>query len=297
MARVAPEKRAHHVPAKRQIPMVNKRKTGGLLMEFYTYVWRDSAGVPFYVGKGKGKRSRSTTNRSKEFKQVYAQGGCTVEIVDWFIHESQAHAHEVELIERYGRRDIATGSLVNKTDGGEGASGIILTRSAEMRAKISASLTGKTLSEETRAKMSAASRGRPKSAKHRANISAGKSNPSTEKRERQSIAQRAIWGDPAIRRRHSDLMLSSEISEARSMRLRHAGPKASNKSGFKGVSFNGEKGKWGAFMKAAGKCHKFLGWFADASEAALAYDRAAYAVWGSDCYRNFPDKIGGNVAA
>ncbi|TIV38948.1 MAG: hypothetical protein E5V91_12445 [Mesorhizobium sp.] len=98
---------------------------------YYTYVWRDANGVPFYIGKGKGRRAQNTTMRSEDFKSVHAQGCCTVEIVDWFIHESQAHACEVELIERYGRREFG-GLLVNKTDGGDGVSN----PSAETRAKL-----------------------------------------------------------------------------------------------------------------------------------------------------------------
>ncbi|MCW0235275.1 MAG: hypothetical protein OJJ21_16875 [Ferrovibrio sp.] len=111
---------------------------------FYTYIWRDSAGLPFYVGKGgndNGKRSRNVSMRSKEFKAIHANGGCTVEMVDEFILESQAFAHECELIERYGRADRLEGCLVNQTDGGDGASGA--TRSQDARGKIAASKIGK----------------------------------------------------------------------------------------------------------------------------------------------------------
>lgn len=70
---------------------------------FYTYIWRQRNGEPFYVGKGTGD-THTANKRSKEFKEIYAQGGCVVEIVDWFIHESQAHANEVELIARQRTR-------------------------------------------------------------------------------------------------------------------------------------------------------------------------------------------------
>ncbi|TGP65455.1 hypothetical protein EN868_03120 [Mesorhizobium sp. M2D.F.Ca.ET.225.01.1.1] len=179
--------------------MVNKRKTGGLLMEFYTYVWRDSAGVPFYIGKGKGKRAYATYNRQPEFKAIYAQGGCTVEIVDYFIHESQAHAHEVELIAQFGRRDVGTGILVNKTDGGEGLSG--WTPSAETLAKRSALMRGKKRSAESRANMSAAKRGKPgprHTAETRAKISAahmGKKMPPRSDDHRAKISER-LTGRP-----------------------------------------------------------------------------------------------------
>lgn len=135
---------------------------------FYAYIWRDGAGQPFYVGKGKGSRAYGTTRRSEEFKRIHAMGGCTVEIVDYFIHESQAHAFEVELIARYGRRDMG-GQLVNKTDGGEGVSGVF--RSAEVRAKLRDFNLGKTLDADHRAKISDALSGATHSPEHRAKLS------------------------------------------------------------------------------------------------------------------------------
>jgi hypothetical protein len=62
--------------------------------------------------------------------------------------------------------------IVNVSNGGEGPTGII--RTAEYRAKISKSLTGKKLSPEHRAKCRAAKVGQIISAEHRAKISAAK---------------------------------------------------------------------------------------------------------------------------
>lgn len=134
-------------------------------MLFYTYVWRDATGTPFYVGKGGldcGKRAKKIISRSNEFKAIQEQGGCSVEIVDEFILESQAFAHESALIERYGRREFG-GILVNKTDGGEGPVGAI--RSAETRAKMSKSALNMT--DDHRAKNSAGQRGKVRSAEVR----------------------------------------------------------------------------------------------------------------------------------
>lgn len=77
------------------------------------------------------------------------------------IHESQAHANEMLLIQRYGRRDTGTGSLVNMTDGGDGSSGLC----EEARRKISAAnkgnqyAVGMIRSDETRARISASKQG------------------------------------------------------------------------------------------------------------------------------------------
>ena len=138
-------------------------------MLFYTYIWRDAAGVPFYVGKGCGKRAKSTSMRSADFAAVYSTGGCTVEIVDEFILESQAHGLEVELIEKYGRREFG-GLLVNKTDGGEGIVG--LTHSKTTRARLREANLGKKLTPEHRAKIGAGNAGKTISSDHRSRTSA-----------------------------------------------------------------------------------------------------------------------------
>lgn len=118
---------------------------------FYTYLWMDRNGAPFYVGKGTGKRAWQMTKRSRDFKAVHSLGGCTVEIIDQFVLESEAFAHECMLIERYGRIEFG-GCLVNKTDGGEGPTGQIM--SLESRDRIRAARVGKKLSPEHRAKIS-----------------------------------------------------------------------------------------------------------------------------------------------
>lgn len=150
-------------------------------MEYYVYVWRDSAGVPFYVGKGKDNRANITHRRSPEFMEIHAQGGCTVEIVDWFIHESQAHAHEVDLIDRYGRREYG-GTLINKTDGGEGISGYVHTDDA--RESIGAASREAWADEDRRNDRAA-------------NIKASLSRPDT--RALLSRAQKRLWADPVRR--------------------------------------------------------------------------------------------------
>ena len=110
------------------------------LTQFYVYVYRDPRPgenkVPIYVGKGKGKRMNSQ-RRSGLFREVLAKlrkSGLKpiVKKVRCFDKEADALLHEIKLIAKYGRRDLGTGPLYNRTIGGDGMVGYI--RLAELRA-------------------------------------------------------------------------------------------------------------------------------------------------------------------
>lgn len=282
---------------------------------FYTYIWKDANGVPFYVGKGRGKRAWHVYKRSFEFKAAYSQGGCTVEIVDEFIMESQAHAHEMQLIEQYGRREFG-GLLVNKTDGGEGLTGMVHT--AEAKAKISAANLGvknarfgKALSAETKASIAAANIGKLQSVEtkdknrqsqllrfkdpaERARLSEAhlKRWEDPSEREKQSRASKKGWENPFrhskasadIRKRYED----QAEREKHAIALRLAPPHKGNTSGFKGVSWDKSRGKWFASLRI-GKKQKNLGRYPTDVEAARAYDAACIEAFGlGNCYLNFP---------
>jgi len=111
---------------------------------FYVYVYRDPRPTknkqPVYVGKGTGDRdlshwSRGSHNKPfQDFLSHIRRKGMTAlcERVLETEDETVAFAKEIELIALYGRRDIGTGTLFNRTSGGEGASGVVKT--AEQRA-------------------------------------------------------------------------------------------------------------------------------------------------------------------
>lgn len=293
---------------------------------YYVYVWRGADGEPFYVGKGKGNRAYDLYDRSPDFLDVHSQGGCTVEIADWFIHESQALAYEVELIALYGRRDHG-GVLVNKTDGGDGCSGHIKTpeaiekwrsknvgrkRSAEVGLKISAAKMGHSVSDETRTKLSEALKKRFKDPAERAKVSERMANISDLTRQRMSEAQKRRMEDPAVRKMLSEISSGKPRSDevrrrisatligvpkpdgtVASMRLaqRMKGPRGI----YKGVSADGSK--WRAMISIDGRS-KRLGTFDSPEQAAIAYDDAALAAWGvGGCYLNFPAAANDNNPA
>jgi len=69
--------------------------------------------------------------------------------------------------------------------------------------------------------------------------------------------------------------------------LSNRGMQRNNKSGFKGVYWEKDRGKWGAMIQAKGKviC---LGRFQTPEEAARAYDAAAREQFGEFAFLNFP---------
>lgn len=104
--------------------------------EYYVYLHsRLHTGEPFYIGKGKGPRAKSTRGRNQYWNRVVKKdGGFHVSILANNIDEEFAMLLEVEAIDLFRRKNSA---LVNMTDGGEGTSGYF--PSDETRAKLSAS--------------------------------------------------------------------------------------------------------------------------------------------------------------
>lgn len=107
---------------------------------FYVYVYRDprptKSNQPVYVGKGTGDRDISHWSRGSHNKPLqdflsHLRGAHLVAVVERVFEttdEQEAFAKEMQLIEIYGRRDLKTGTLFNRTAGGEGASGYIRTK-------------------------------------------------------------------------------------------------------------------------------------------------------------------------
>lgn len=287
--------------------------------DFYVYVWKRPCGTPFYVGKGKRYRDTTEQGRNPIFRNIVAKIRASgeepvVERIFDGVTENEAFAHEIALVAKYGRKNNGTGVLANLTDGGDGANGCI--PSEATRAKISASLTGriqseqaraklsafnkgKVFSDETRAKLSAARKGRGHSQEARARMSAAHKGkvPSEESRVKMSVARK---GKPLPEETRAKLSaahkgkVKSEETRARiGAARRTAPPSPISQTGYKGVSFNAKSGTFFAKISVSGS-PKRIGAHPTAEEAARAYDLAAYAAWGRDCYLNFPDEIPAN---
>jgi len=122
---------------------------------FYVYILFDWRGLPFYVGKGKGRRwlnhecpcnLRTNAHRNNIIRKTLLLRG-SVPKIKIAEHLLEATAHEIEklFISALGRKPI--GLLANKTDGGEGTTD----KTGAIGRKISAKKKGHVVSQETRA--------------------------------------------------------------------------------------------------------------------------------------------------
>jgi hypothetical protein len=104
---------------------------------YYVYAYLRDDYTPYYIGKGKGKRSH--TKGQGEVRPP--KNKSLIIIIEQNLTELQSFILERYYIRWFGRKDNNTGILRNKTDGGDGCSGRILTN--EHKRKIGISHTGK----------------------------------------------------------------------------------------------------------------------------------------------------------
>lgn len=94
-------------------------------VQYYVYIHKSKKdGRIFYVGKGKGNRHISHTDRNFSWHKIVKEEGFISEIVKYTFDEIEAYQEEIRLIRELGRKDLGLGQLINLTDGGEGNSGL-----------------------------------------------------------------------------------------------------------------------------------------------------------------------------
>lgn len=113
------------------------------MKEYYTYAYLREDGTPYYIGKGQGNRITRRHYRRDGGYFSAPKDKNRILYLKRHLTEQEAFRHEQYMIGVYGRKDIGTGILRNRTNGGEGP-------------------TGKVLSVETRKLIGDIQRGKPK---------------------------------------------------------------------------------------------------------------------------------------
>jgi hypothetical protein len=115
---------------------------------YYVYAYLREDQTPYYIGKGKGYRAWDKSGHVKRGINLPPDRSRII-LLQEHLTDDQAIALEAKLILRYGRKDLGTGILHNKTDGGVNP---ILYGSRN-------GMTGKKHSEETLLKISQSKKG------------------------------------------------------------------------------------------------------------------------------------------
>ena len=175
---------------------------------FYTYAFLREDRTPYYIGKGTGNRIYRTTRRrikppKDKSRIIYLKQNLT---------EAEAFRHEIYMIAVFGRKDLGTGILINRTNGGEGSSGVV--KSDETRKKLSEAGRRRTHSEETKKRMSDSQKGRTHSEetkRKQSEVKKGKNNPnygktpSEETKRKRSVANKGKTHSEETKRKQSEV--------------------------------------------------------------------------------------------
>lgn len=233
--------------------------------------------------------SKCSTHKARWINSTVRGGAdILVGILRSDLSHDAAKAEEVSLI------SLMDG-LTNLTEGGDGTSGYAHTEISKTKMRDAA--LGRIISNETREKISFAHTGAKRPAETGLRISRSKIGKPRPKSVGIAVGNahrgRPLSFDHRVKLSAAQQLIATRPNDSgiRASVQRLAGPKSNNKSGFKGVIWDKKSNKWRAQLNKDGSGHTVVGYFPTPELAAKAYDAAAYAAWGSDCYLNFPSLI------
>lgn len=168
----------------------------------YRHVRLDTNKV-FYVGIGSScdyKRAKEKIGRNIYWKRIVNKSEYRIDILFDEITPDEARVKEIEFISIYGRRDLGLGTLVNLTDGGDGACGVIVSndtrRKISEKSKNQKANLGKVFSKEWKKNLSISGKGRKFSEEHKKKIGEANkkrifTNTTREKHRQNNLGKKA----------------------------------------------------------------------------------------------------------
>jgi hypothetical protein len=182
---------------------------------FYTYAYLREDRTPYYIGKGEGRRlykkSKGEVGKPKDKSRII--------FLKQNLTEQKAFKHEIYMIAVFGRKDLGTGILRNKTNGGDGGSGLVISEyhrkciikankgrkvSDETRKKLRESQIGRKLSEKTKSKIGKIHRGKKLSEETKNKISNALKGREVSDEFKNNLKKRMIGNKNMLGKIHSE---------------------------------------------------------------------------------------------
>lgn len=178
--------------------------------KYYVYAHLSSDGMPFYIGKGYGRRHLITRRRNPHHTRCLAKHGLESLILYDGLGESDAMLMEMHVIAEIRRQGTV---LANYTDGGQGSSGYKHTPEALEKMRIAS--TGRTPSQESIAKCLVTRAGYRHPEEVKGKISRAHQGKvfSLESRQKMSASQKEMAASPGYKNPRAGVTLSDATKE------------------------------------------------------------------------------------
>lgn len=183
-------------------------------ISFYFYHWVREDKSPYYVGKGSGDRAWKITKGHYPPKDK-----SKIVIVAQHLTEHEAFILEKKTIAFYGRKDLGTGILNNRTDGGEGPSGRRMTD--ETKEKLGKAVSQRLSNNVEREKLAERAKAQWTNPEKRNKLIAGLRNTSEEARINRCNAARLREEKKRLTKMQAVVLSGIESSKTHSFSLKN----------------------------------------------------------------------------